>query len=68
MKGVKLKDVAEAHARDLEVQGKDGVSFRKYWLDEKEPSSALQRRPTRKRSPVPTKKPSASFLRRLSKS
>jgi Nickel responsive protein SCO4226-like len=36
MKGVKLKDVAEAHAKDLRVQGKYGVSFQKYWLDEKE--------------------------------
>ena len=27
MKGVKLKDVAEAHAKDLQVQGKHGVSF-----------------------------------------
>jgi len=36
MKGVKLKDVAEAHAKDLKVQGKYGVSFQKYWLDEKE--------------------------------
>ena len=36
MKGVKLQDVAEAHAKDLQVQGKYGVNFRKYWLDEKE--------------------------------
>ena len=36
MTGVKLKDVAEAHAKDLNVQGKYGVSFQRYWLDEKE--------------------------------
>ena len=36
MKGVNLKDVAEAHAKDLKVQGKYGVEFEKYWLDEKE--------------------------------
>ena len=36
MQGVKLKDVAEAHAKDLKVQGKYGVNFRKYWLDEKQ--------------------------------
>jgi hypothetical protein len=36
MSGVKLKDVAEAHAKDLKVQGKYGVSFQRYWLDEKE--------------------------------
>jgi Nickel responsive protein SCO4226-like len=36
MKGVKLKDVAEAHAKDLKVQGKYGVNFRKYRLDEKQ--------------------------------
>jgi hypothetical protein len=26
--------VAEAHARDLEVQGKYGVSYLRYWYDE----------------------------------
>ncbi len=36
MKGAKLNDVGEAHANDLEVQGKYGVDFQKYWLDEKE--------------------------------
>ncbi len=36
MKGVKLKDVAEAHAKDLKVQGKYGVKFQMYWLDEKQ--------------------------------
>jgi len=34
IKGVKLKDVAEAHAKDLKVQGKYGVNSQKYWLDE----------------------------------
>jgi len=34
MKGVKLKDVEEAHAKDLRRQGKYGVNFQKYWLDE----------------------------------
>ena len=36
VKGVKLKDVAEAHAKDLKVQGKYGVNFQRYWLDEKQ--------------------------------
>lgn len=36
MKDVKLKDVAEAHAKDLQVQDKHGVQFEKYWVDEKE--------------------------------
>ena len=35
LKGVKLKDVAEAHAKDLKVQSKYGVKFLKYWVDEK---------------------------------
>ena len=35
MKGVKPEDVAEAHAKDLKVQGRYGVSFQRYWLDEK---------------------------------
>ena len=26
--------VAAAHARDLEVQGKHGVDYRRYWFDE----------------------------------
>ena len=36
MKGVKLEDVAEAHAKDLKVQNKYGVDFQKYWVDEKQ--------------------------------
>jgi len=36
LKGVKLKDVAEAHAKDLKVQGKSGVDFQRYWLDEEQ--------------------------------
>lgn len=34
MKGVKAEDVAKAHQKDLEVQGKYGVKFLKYWVDE----------------------------------
>ena len=36
MKGVTAKAVAEAHKKDLEVQGKYGVKYLKYWVDEKE--------------------------------
>lgn len=36
LKGTKLKDVAEAHAKDLKVQNKYGVKFLKYWVDETE--------------------------------
>ncbi len=32
--GVAVKDVAEAHMADLETQGKYGVSYLKYWVDE----------------------------------
>lgn len=32
---VSFADVAKAHARDLEVQKKYGISFLKYWVDEK---------------------------------
>jgi hypothetical protein len=32
--GVTLEDVAEAHRRDLEVQGKYGVDYKSYWVDE----------------------------------
>lgn len=32
---VKASDVAAAHAKDLAVQGKYGVHFLKYWVDEK---------------------------------
>jgi hypothetical protein len=32
---VKAEDVAKAHAKDLAVQGKYGVNFINYWVDEK---------------------------------
>jgi len=32
--GVTLEDVAEAHRKDLEVQGKHGVDYKAYWVDE----------------------------------
>ncbi len=35
MKGVKAADVADAHAKDLKVQGKYGVDYQHYWVDEK---------------------------------
>jgi hypothetical protein len=34
MKGVTAAAVAEAHAKDLKVQGKHGVNYRSYWVDE----------------------------------
>jgi leucyl aminopeptidase (aminopeptidase T) len=36
VKGVTAQAVAEAHAKDLKVQAKHGVSYRKYWVDEKQ--------------------------------
>lgn len=32
--GVSAADVAEAHKKDLETQGKYGVSYLRYWVDE----------------------------------
>ncbi|HEU5211526.1 MAG TPA: DUF4242 domain-containing protein [Gaiellaceae bacterium] len=32
--GVSLQDVMEAHRKDLEVQGKHGVDYKAYWVDE----------------------------------
>src|SRR5438445_7201837 len=32
--GVTAEDVAKAHAHDVEVQGKYGVSYHKYWVNE----------------------------------
>jgi hypothetical protein len=32
--GVSAADVAEAHMKDLETQGKYGVSYLRYWVDE----------------------------------
>ena len=32
--GVKAEDVAQAHRADLEAQGKYGVSYLRYWVDE----------------------------------
>lgn len=34
--GVSAEDVAKAHAQDVEVQDKYGVSYHKYWVNEKE--------------------------------
>src|SRR5256886_10443711 len=33
--GVSAEDVAKAHAQDVEVQDKYGVSYHKYWVNEK---------------------------------
>ncbi len=33
--GVSATDVAGAHARDVETQGKHGVDYKHYWVDEK---------------------------------
>jgi hypothetical protein len=33
--GVSAKDVAEAHAKDVETQAKHGVDYRSYWVDQK---------------------------------
>jgi Protein of unknown function (DUF4242) len=35
VKGVKAADVAKAHEKDLAVQGKHGVDYKSYWVDEK---------------------------------
>jgi len=34
--GVKAGDVAEAHAADVRVQGKYGVNYKSYWVNEGE--------------------------------
>jgi len=36
VKGLTAEAVADAHKKDLEVQGKYGVRYLKYWVDEKE--------------------------------
>jgi hypothetical protein len=33
--GVKAEDVVGAHAADVKVQGKYGVDYKQYWVDEK---------------------------------
>lgn len=33
--GVAADDVAEAHRADLEIQGRYGVSYLRYWVDER---------------------------------
>lgn len=32
--GVSAGDVADAHQKDLEIQGPYGVDYKRYWLDE----------------------------------
>ena len=34
VEGLSAEAVAGAHQRDLEVQGKDGVRYQRYWYDE----------------------------------
>jgi hypothetical protein len=34
--GVSAKDVAEAHAKDVETQAEYGVNYKRYWVDEKQ--------------------------------
>jgi hypothetical protein len=34
MPGVTKKQVEQAHQKDLEIQGKHGVKFTRYWVDE----------------------------------
>ena len=34
--GVKAEDVAKAHEADLQVQGKYGVNYKSYWVNEGE--------------------------------
>jgi hypothetical protein len=46
--GVSASDVAAAHQADLATQGKHGVSYERYWVDEAPAgSSASSRRRTR---------------------
>lgn len=33
--GVSAEDVAKAHQADLDTQGKHGVEYKRYWVDEK---------------------------------
>jgi uncharacterized protein DUF4242 len=48
LKGVKMQDLAAAHAKDLQVQNKYGVKFLSYWLDEKsETAFCLSEAPNR---------------------
>ena len=35
LEGVSASDAAEAHARDLEVQERYGVDYKRYWVDER---------------------------------
>jgi class 3 adenylate cyclase len=35
LQGVTAEDVAKAHAKDMEIQRKYGVEYRKYWVNEK---------------------------------
>jgi len=37
-KDIDLKAAAEAHMKDLQTQGKYGVKYLKYWVDQKEGS------------------------------
>jgi hypothetical protein len=50
VKGVTPEKLAEAHQKDLEVQGKHGVKYLKYWYNEGQgvrPTVALRTRSSR---------------------
>ena len=51
--GVTLEDVAEAHRSDLEVQGKHGVDYKSYWVDESVGQGLLPRRGAEPRDRTP---------------
>ena len=34
LKGIDLKAAADAHMKDLQIEGKYGVKYIKYWVDE----------------------------------
>ena len=47
LKGLSAADIAEAHRKDLEVQGQYGVRFLTYWFDDtRGTASASSTRPT----------------------
>ena len=51
--GVSTDDVAGAHQKDLETQGRYGVSYLRYWVDEEAGKISVWSRPLLQRMPTP---------------
>ena len=66
--GLTTEMAAEAHKKDLAVQGKHGVNYIRYWYDEAPARCSVWSKPRARKRPWPsTARPTAPWLTRSSK-